>query len=285
VATARGELLQAAGSEPHPLLDALLESLAPGHVGALTPRGSVTSLQAASREAVLTRQRELVRLPHRLALLSPTTQGDAAFVTRALSRWLKTPDSPRPSPCETEIAPPVRGELSLAPSDAPEGSYVSFRISPRLGNEASVLVELLNLPGGALARALADPDLVGAARALMFGSASARALVVQVSAFEGREQEAVSRVQKLFERLASGAVLTPTEIEAALARQRTARRLAALDPRYRLIQLLEPAPTAATVDAAGLRRLTSTLRPEAAVIGRTLTRPAPASTGKTPSSR
>jgi hypothetical protein len=284
VATARGDLLQAAGSEPRPLLDALLENLAPGHVGALAPRGSVTSLQAASREAVLARQRELLRLPHRLALLSPTNAGDAAFVTRALSRWLKTPDAPRPSPCETEIAPPVRGDLSLAPADTPEGSYVAFRISPKFGNEVSVLAELLNLPGGALARTLADPDLVGAARALVFGSASARALVVQVSAFEGREQEAVSRIQKLFERLASGGVLTPAEIEAVLARQRGARRLTALDPRYRLVQLLEPTPAPA-VDAVALRRLTSTLRPEAAVIGRTLTRPAPASSGKTPTSR
>ena len=284
VATARGELLKAAGNEPHPLLDALLENLAPGHVGALAPRGSVTSLQAASRDAVLARQRELLRLPHRLAILSPTNTADAAFVSRSLSRWLKTPDAPRPSPCEIEISPPVRGELSLTPSDAAEGSYVAFRISPKLGNEASLLAELLNLPGGALAKTLADPDLVGAARALVFGSASARAFVVQVSAFEGREQEAVSRIQKLFERLSSGGVLTPAEIDAVVARQRGGRRLSALDPRYRLVQLLEPGPAGA-VDAAALRRLTSTLRPESAVIGRTLARPVPASSGKTPTSR
>ena len=286
VAAARAELLKIAGSEPHPLLDALLENLAPGHVGALAPRGSVTSLQSASREAVLARQRELQRLPHRLALLSPSNATDAGGVTRALSRWLKTPDPLRPSPCESEISPPVRGELSLGASDTPEGSYVAFRISPKWGNEAAVLAELLNLPGGALARTLADPDLVGAARALVFGTASARALIVQVSAFEGREAEALSRIQKLFERLSSGGVLTPAEIDQAIARQRNARRLAALDPRYRLVQLLEPAP-AAPVDAAALRRLCSTLRPDTAVIGRTTARatPGPASSGKTPSSR
>jgi hypothetical protein len=125
----------------------------------------------------------------------------------------------------------------------------------------------LNLPGGALARTLADPDLVGAARALSFGTSSARALVVQVSAFEGRDAEAVSRIQKLFERLASGGALVSTEVEQVLAKQRTARRLAALDPRYRLLQLLEAAPTTA-VDAAALRRLVATLRPETAILAR-----------------
>jgi hypothetical protein len=284
VATARGDLLKAAGAEPHPLLDALFESLAPGHVGALAPRGLATSLQSASREAVLARQREFLRSPHRLAILSPTNAGDANFVTRSLARWLKTPDAPRPSPCEVEVGAPSRGELSLTPgADAPEGSYLAFRIPAKTGIEAGVLAELLNLPGGALARAVAEPDLVGAARALVFGTSSARALVVQVSAFEGREQEALSRVQKLFERLASGGVLVPAEVEAALARQRAARRLAALDPRYRLVQLLDPSP-AAPIDAGALRRLAASLRPEAAVIARSVARPASPS-GKTPSSR
>jgi hypothetical protein len=289
VATARGELLRGAGVEPHPLLDALLESLAPGHVGALAPRGSATSLQAASREAVLARQRDLWRLPHRLAILSSTDAADAAFVTRSLSRWLKTPDARRASPCESEISAPVRGDLSLSAGSGatPEGSYLAFRIPGKSGAEANLLAELLNLPGGALARALTDPELVGAARALVFGSSSARAFVVQVSAFEGREAEALSRVQKLFERLSSGGILTSAETDAALGRQRTARRLAALDPRYRLVQLLEPG-SAAPVDAAALRKLASTLRPELAVIARNAARPAGAPNGvggKTPTSR
>src|SRR5262249_46082655 len=137
-----------------------------------------------------------------------------------LARWLKSPDTPRPSPCESEVSAPVRGELSLPPSAAAgEGGYVAFRVPAKAGAEAAVLAELLNLPGGALARALAEPDLAGAARALVFGTSSARALVVQVSAFEGREAEAVSRVQKLFERLATGGVLTPADVDAALGRE------------------------------------------------------------------
>ncbi len=268
VATARAELLKGAGSEPHPLLDGLLEALAPGHFGALSPRGSATSLQSASREVVLARQREMLRSPHRLAILSPTNAGDAAFVTRSLSRWLKTP----------------RGELSLPPGSTSEGSYLAFRVPAKSGAELSLLAELLNQPGGALARALAEPDLAGAARALVFGTSSARALVVQVSAFEGREQEALSRVQKLFERLASGGGLIQAELDAAIAKQRSALRLAALDPRYRLVQLLEPGP-APPVDAASLRRLTASLRPEAAVVARQSTRQLPPSGGKTPTSR
>ncbi|HEX2873093.1 MAG TPA: hypothetical protein VHP33_17645 [Polyangiaceae bacterium] len=284
VATARADLLKAAGSEPHPLLDGLLEALAPSHFGALVPRGSATSLQSASREAVLARQRELLRSPHRLAILSPTSAGDAAVVTRSLSRWLKTPDARRAAPCDSELAAPVRGELSLPPGSTAEGSYLGFRVPAKAGAELNLLAELLNQPGGALARTLAEPDLAGAARALVFGTSSARALVVQISAFEGREQEALSRVQKLFERLASGGGLIQAELEAAIAKQRSARRLAALDPRYRLVQLLEPGPPA-PVDAAALRRLTASLRPEAAVVARQSARQLPPSSGKTPTSR
>ena len=284
VATARSELLKAVGSEPHPLLDALLESLAPGHVGALAPRGSATSLQSASREAVLARQRELLRLPHRLAVLSPTNASDAAFVTRALSRWLKSPDSAHAPPCDAEVSVPARAELSLPPGGTPEGSYLGFRIPAKSGAEANVLAELLNAPGGALARTLADPDLVGAARALAFGTNSARALIVQVSAFAGREQEALTRVQKLFERLASGGALTAAELDTAVGRQRTSRRQAALDPRYRLVQLLDAGPPPA-VDAAALRKLAASLRPETAVVASPLARAVPATAGKTPTSR
>ena len=85
----------------------------------------------------------------------------------------------------------------------------------------------------------------------MFGTTSARSLVVQISAFAGRETEAVSRVQKLFERLSAGGALTSAELEAATAQRRAQYRLAALDPRYRVVQLLEPAaPVAPLVPAA-----------------------------------
>jgi hypothetical protein len=267
VAAARAELLRPLGAEPRPLLQGLLEALLPGHTGALVPRGSADSLQAASREAVLARQRELLRLPHRLAVLSPTSASDMSLVGARLGRWLRSPDAPRPSPCSTELAPPARGEVSLAPGAAsPEGAYLAFRIPAKTGPEAAILAELLNLPGGALERSMMEPDLIGAARALLFGTQVARALVVQVSAFEGREAEALTRVQKLFERLAAGGALSAALIEAALARQATTQRLAALDPRYRLVQLLEP--ESAPADAAALRRLAASLRPESAILAR-----------------
>jgi hypothetical protein len=201
-----------------------------------------------------------------------------------LSRWLKTPDAFRPSPCGSEIGPAARSELSLlADASAAEGSYLAFRISPKLGAEASLLAELLSVPDGALGRAMRDPELVGAARAMVFGTSSARAFIVQVSAFEGREAEALTRVQKLFERLATGGVLTTPELENALAKRRSSMRLAALDPRYRLVQLLEPAPPA--LDAAALGRFAALLRPEAAVVARGLARPVAPSAGKSPAPR
>jgi hypothetical protein len=284
VASARSELLKGVGETAHPLLENLLQALAPGHFGALVPKGDIGSLQAASREAVLARQRELLRAAPRLAVLSPGSSADAAFVTRSLSRWLKAPDAWRASPCSTEIGPAARSELSIvADPSASEGSYLAFRISPKLGAEASVLADLLNLPDGALARAMRDPELVGAARALPLGTSSARAFIVQVSAFEGREAEALLRIQKLFERLATGGVLTAAELESALAKRRSSLRLAALDPRYRLVQLLEPAPPAP--DAAALRRFAALLRPESAIIARGLTRPAAPSAGKSPAAR
>ncbi len=268
VASARAELLSNTGTDARPLLDALFDSLAAGHTGALAPRGTATSLQSATREAVLFRQRELLRAPHRLAILSATNAGDAQLVTRAVSRWLRSPDAPRPSPCSTEVGAPSRAELGLARGIASnEGSYVAFRIPAKAGAEAAVLAELLSAPSGPLARALAEPDLVGAARATLFGTSSARALIVQVSAFEGRENEAVARVQRLFERLASDGVLAASDVEAALGRLRAARRNAALDPRFRLVQLLDPS-VAAPVDSAAVRRLAASLRPENAVVAR-----------------
>lgn len=282
VASARSELLRGTGSEPRPLLEGLLEALVPGRLGSLLPRGSASSLQAGSLAAVLARQRELLRLPHRLAVLAPSSPDEAQRVSARLARWLKSSEPERPSPCASELSTPVRGELSLTRSAAtaatPEGSYLAFRISPTLAAEAALLTELLNLPGGVLGRSLAEPELVGAGRASLFGTSAARALVIQISAFEGREAEALARVQKLFERLAAGGVLTSAELEAAAARQQSALGLAALDPRQRLVDLLEPARRAA--DAASLRRLTASLRPEAAIIARALPRAPAQSSGK-----
>jgi hypothetical protein len=91
-------------------------------------------------------------------------------------------------------------------------------------------------------------------------------------------------VQKLFERLSSGGAITAAELEGAVARQHASRRLSGLDPRYRLVQLLEGAP-APVVDATAVRKLASTLRPEVAVIARVSARAAPPTGGKTPTSR
>ena len=283
VAAARSELVKAAGAEPRPLLDGLLENLASGRTGALAPRGSVTSLLAASREAVLARQRELLRLPHRVAVLSPSTADDAAFVTKSLARWLKTPDAARPSPCEGEAPPPTRSSVALVGSDRSEGSYIAFRVPAKHAAEAAVIVDLLNQAGSPLARALSEPDLVGVARALLVGTSSARALLIHVSAFDGREAEATARVQKLLERVASGGALSSAEVETALARQRAAHRLASLDPRYRLVQLLEPSQGPA--DAAVLRRVLGSLRPELSVVAGAAPGGQPATSGKTPASR
>jgi hypothetical protein len=284
VAAARAELLKLDGDTPRPLLERVLELLAPGASGSLSPRGNGTSLQAASREAVLSRQRELLRQLPRLAVITPGSTADAAPVGRSLARWLQTPDALRPSPCAAEVSWPSRAELSLMGDAAEtEGSYLAFRVPGRSGAEAGVLAELLNLPAGALARAMAEPDLVGAARALTFGTNSARALVVQVSAFEGREIEAVSRVQKLFERLATGGALSTPDLEAALARRRSRQQSAELDARHRLAQLQDPAPH--VPDAAALRRFMALLRPSSAIVARSGTAKAPAGPEKSTPSR
>jgi hypothetical protein len=198
VATARGELIQSAGAEPRPLFEALLDAISSGRTGALAPRGTVTSLLATSREAVLARQRELLRLPHRVAVLSPSTASDAAFVGKSLRRWLRSPDAARPSPCESEVPAPARSGIGLGPgAENAEGSYVAFRVPGRRAAEAAVLVDVLNQSDGPLAKALAEPELVGAARASLLGTSSARAIVVQLSPFEGRDAEAISRVERL----------------------------------------------------------------------------------------
>lgn len=285
VAAARNSLLTAAGSEPQPLLERLLETLAPAQAGALLPRGSLTSLQAASREAVVARQRELLRLPHRLAVLSPTSASDGAAVAQSLARWLRHPDSPRPSPCEEAAGAPARTEILLESGAAlPKSSYLGFRIPSNAWAAASVLGDLLNSPDGALSQALSEPDLVGVARSMLLGTDSARALVVQVSAFEGQDQEALARVQRLFENLARSSALSTSHVDAAMKRQRVRQRLAALDPRYRLVRLLEP-DQPAVVDEFALRKLAASLQPESAVVARAVARTVPSRAGKTPPGR
>jgi hypothetical protein len=271
VASARAELTASLNGEARPLLEGLLDNLAGGHMGALAPRGTASSLQSATREAVLSRQRELLRAPHRLAVLSTTDATDATALTRALGRWLRSPEPPRAAPC-SEPPAPARAELGLSRGTvSAEGSYLAFRLSSKVGAEANVLADVLSQPGGLLARAMAEPELVGAARANVFGTSVARALVVQISAFDGREAEALGRVQRLFERLGSDGVLAAPELEAALARLLRARRLAALDPRTRLVQLLEPT-VAAPVDSTAVRRLASSLRLESALVARSRAR-------------
>jgi len=285
VAAARTEMLKAVGGAPRPALAALLEALAPGHVGALAPRGTFGALESASRDAVLARQRELLRLPHRLAVLSPGNESDGALLAARLSRWLKSPEPAQPSPCGAEIEPPSRGELRITRSGADsEANYLAFRVDPQAGPEVALLAELLNLPGGALERALSEPDLVGAARALVLGGSRARALVIQLSAFETREAEASSRLERLLERLSSGTLLTSAEVDSAAARTREAYRRAALDPRFRLVELLEGAAPAPP-DAAALRRLVLRLRPDAAIVVRTEPRAAPKSSVKSATPR
>jgi hypothetical protein len=78
-------------------------------------------------------------------------------------------------------------------------------------------------------------------------------------------------------------VLTSADLEAATARQRAQHRLAALDPRYRVVQLLEPA--APVADAAAVRRLASSLRPDSAIIARSLGAPPAQGVGKAATTR
>jgi hypothetical protein len=277
IAAARSELLRSVGATPRPMLGALLDALAPGHLGALAPRGTFASLEAASRDAILARQRELLRLPHRLAILSPTSKADATALAARLGRYLEFGEPARSIPCPHAVEPPARGQLVLSGGDStPEGSYLAFRLPPDLSSEAMALVELLNRSGGLLERAMSDPDMLGAARAALLGGNSARALVVQVSAFETREAEALERVHRLFERLASGTLLTAGELEGPLGRLREAHRVAELDPRYRLVELFEDHKPA-LVNGAALRRLVTSLRPDAAIVAAASKLVAPAS--------
>jgi hypothetical protein len=250
-------------------LDAVLGALAPGQLGALAPLGSVQSLQGVSREAVLARQRELARGPHVLSILTPTTTEDAAPITRSVERWLQGPDAARGA-C-VEPSRPRAGEIALQSADeAREGGYFAYRLAPGDLRAAQALVELFNAPGGALSRALSTPDQVGAARALQFGTESAQALVIQVVGFEGRQAEAMARVQKLIDGVQTGGIFSAAELEAALAKRRKADWLAALDPRVRLAAIRDSStpedPRQRPADAAALRRLMASLRPERAVV-------------------
>lgn len=276
VATARESLLAAVGRESRPLLDAVLSALSPGQVGALTPMGSAQSLQSTSREAVLARQRELARGQHVVSILTPTSKEDGAALVKSVERWLTGPEASR-GQCPEPSRPRASEIVLQTADDAREGGYVGYRLPTDDLRATQALVELFNAPGGALARALSSPDQVGAARALQFGTESAQALVIQVVGFAGRQAEAMARVQRLIESAQAGGLFSAAEIEAALAKRRKADWLAALDPRFRLGALRAPGapedPRLKPVDAAALRRLISSLRPDRAVVARSEPRP------------
>ncbi len=281
VAAARESLEAALGSKPRPGFEALLEALTPTHAAVLAPLGTFRALDGASRESVLARQRELLRLPHRIAVLSPTNESDASALVASASRWLESGETLRSSPCGLDVATPAPSDILLtATGDEPEGSYLGFRVAPELDAELGLLAELLNASNGLLARALSDGEVVGAARALPLGTRAARALVIQFRAFDGKEQEALARLKALFERLASGTAIPEPELETALRQSRARHHGAALDPRYRLITLHDgeaPAPA----DETAFRKLLLALRPESAIFAH----PAARGAEKSPATR
>lgn len=271
VALARADLLARLGGDPAPGYWLALDALAPHKPSLLEPRGTWPSLSEAATLDPEARRHLLIEGPLRLAVIANSEESQAAVVEETLGRWLGPTRTEKT--CPTAPRPAVRsGEMSV--ESAPEAravpkAYVAVPL-PTVDYgppEEAILTELLlNRRGGWLEQALAAQGLVSRARARILGGSRAAALVIEVSALEGKGQKAVAQVRGLFERLAQGGA-TARDLEASSRAYRDERLALELDPRERLVELWRGARPENSATLQSLRRFhQNVFRPDSQVV-------------------
>jgi hypothetical protein len=270
-AAARAELEVDLNPQVQPLWSTALGVLAPRRVSALDPRGTWQSVTSIPIHSVEFRRLAFIRGPLRLAVLANGAAADAN-VELGLERWLK-PERRGQSRCPA--SPPLvasTGEYIVDTQGASQGSraLVAVPIAPAANEglpvEAEWTLHLLNRRSGWLDRSVRLPGVAVAAEALLVGGTNGGALIVQVSAPEGRTREAVAQVRALFGRLADGAV-SAEDVQLARSDAADEQAAAATDPRHRIISLWLGRGPVAPPDLASLRRFQhQTLAPERHVV-------------------
>jgi hypothetical protein len=267
VMKAREELLDQVGREERRGYGLVLENLTQGHPSWLEPRGAFASLENAPEGGFGAALERFLARPLRLAVLANAGPKQAEFLRGELERWIR-PVRPAVVRCPTPGRwAPKTGETTLKTLlEAPEGSYYAFPFPGFVGRmpvEAAATLLLLNRPGGLLDQALSD--LPGAASAKALGGPEAGALVVQVSAADGQEPLAITRIRALFDRLATTSVSSSdlSFAERELAQKDDSERL---DPRRRIVELWRGNAPRAALDASRLTRFHATLRQTGALL-------------------
>jgi hypothetical protein len=257
-AAARAELEVDLNPQVQPLWSTALGVLAPRRVSALDPRGTWQSITSIPIHSVELRRLAFIRGPLRLAVLANGAAADLN-VELGLERWLK-PERRGQTRCPA--APPLAvgsGEHVVETQGGPQGAraLVAVPIAPSASEglpvEAEWTLHLLNRRGGWLDRSVRLPGVAVAAEAVLVGGTHGGALIVQVSAPEGRAREAVGQVRALLVRLADGAV-TADEVQLARSGAADEQAAAATDPRHRIISLWLGRGPVAPPDLASLRR-------------------------------
>jgi hypothetical protein len=270
LAIARTRLVEGIGPKPRPAFWAALDAVLPDHPSWLEPRGSFEALSEAAAASADARRRALAQGPLRLAVLSNASAEQPAVVARSAERWLRaarTDGGRCPAPSRS---PGRAGEITLEASSNDAGDASGYLAMPVTlddvwpNREAEWTVFLLNRANGWLDQALRAAGTTASASARLYGGVRAAALLVEVRATDGKTREALLEVRHALERLARGAA-TERELEAARASFDEDEKLAALEPRRRVVDLWRGSRSRAA-DLASLRRFHARLRPDSAAL-------------------
>ncbi|HVU01907.1 MAG TPA: hypothetical protein VHE30_09150 [Polyangiaceae bacterium] len=258
IVLARSTLSDELRAEAIPLWPAAFEALSPKHPSLLDPRGTFRSVTELGTPVVEAARHTLLRLPLRVAVLSPEDGPERRTkLSEAIERELR-PDRGAPGTCPDVsgiVARPGAYDVSFAES-AGAGTRALVAVTlPQAGQfraEAERTAELMNRPGGLLDSALRGTGLAVHAEAAIVGGASGAAFAVELATTGKKLDDAVAQVRALFSRLAEGAA-SPEDLARAESLAVDARE-AAVDPRQRLVALWLGRAPAKPPDLAALRR-------------------------------
>jgi hypothetical protein len=233
-----------------------LDSLAPGALAQIEPRGSLTSAGTLVTQDLEAARTTLLRGPLRLAVLNNADKGQAEEIERQLQLAFGGLRA-TPFECPGEVVAAAEpGLYRLQTEDVPLAAVlIGTRLPPELLAEAEATTVMLNRPGGSLAQLAATTAAIENAEARLMGGDKARVLVIEVHPVsEASAEDAALATREFLESLAIGGA-GPSDVSAAQVyfQRRHAER--SLDPRFRLVDLWLPRPAVTT--APTLRALRS----------------------------
>ncbi len=240
IAASREVLLGTIAEGPSPGLALALRQVSANRPSWLDARGTWTTLSGLSARSVELQRQAFLRGRLRLASVGNHDETQTIAGERRLKRLLHGAQSGRPACPARRPVLPASGQYRIEAADARSNEAIIAVPLPAMPEglpaEAHWTESLMNRTDGWLAQALQQPGLVSTARARVLGGSGAAALIIEVSALEGKRDEAVAQVRGLLERLRLGAA---TSDDAALALRLLEQRNMelGLNPRGRVLEL------------------------------------------------